>query len=149
VYQRISPRAKCSLGHVTRMVGNGCVPVGGGVEPDFVTAGGLAVKLEAVFSYGGIPRTDPFRLRLRWCNSAAHLHRETSGCRYASRRRKADNMSAPDYKVIAPRVCTGIKQCDHGACAGIDACKIRPLVSVAAVTGEGQSAGIIGTSVLP
>jgi hypothetical protein len=29
------------------MVGNRCVPVGRGIEPDFVTTGGLAIKLEA------------------------------------------------------------------------------------------------------
>ena len=29
------------------MVGNRCVSVGSGVEPDFVTAGGLAIELEA------------------------------------------------------------------------------------------------------
>jgi hypothetical protein len=40
-------RPKCSFGHVSRVVGNRCVRVGSGVEPDFVTAGGLAIKLEA------------------------------------------------------------------------------------------------------
>lgn len=40
-------RAQCALGHVAGMVGEGGVAVGGGVVPDFVRAGGLAMELEA------------------------------------------------------------------------------------------------------
>jgi hypothetical protein len=68
--------------------------------------------------------------------------------RRAPCRSQADNVSASDYKVIAPYVGTRIKQCHHGACSGIDARKIRSLVSVAAVTCQRQPGGIAGTSVL-
>jgi len=40
-------RAKRSFGHLTRMVWNRSVSVGSGIEPDFVTTGGLAIKLKA------------------------------------------------------------------------------------------------------
>jgi hypothetical protein len=40
-------RPECSFGHFARVVGNRCVTIRWALEPDFVTAGGLAIKLEA------------------------------------------------------------------------------------------------------
>ena len=66
----------------------------------------------------------------------------------ASGGRQANNVPASDDKVIAPYISARIEQCHHSARVRIDARKIRSLVRVAAVTGESESAGIVGAAVL-
>ena len=63
----ISNRAKRSFRQVTRIVWNRSVPVGSGIEPDFVTTGGLTIKFEAALlqflNYFPIVKTrEPTRL---------------------------------------------------------------------------------------
>ncbi len=73
----------------------------------------------------------------------------SSRTRRATCGRQAENVSASDYKVIAPGVSTRIEQCRHSARVGIDAREVRPFVRVAAVAGEREAAGIAGATVLP
>ena len=56
-------------------------------------------------------------------------------------------MAAPDDKVIAPYISTRIEQCHHGARVRIDARRLGPLYALQ-VTGESESAGIVGAAVL-
>ena len=58
-------------------------------------------------------------------------------------------MSASDHEVIAPGVSTGMEQRRHGARIGIDACEVWSFIRVAAVTGERETAGMVGATVLP
>ena len=71
-----------------------------------------------------------------------------SGRTVARPRRQAENVSALDDKMIGPGVSTRIEQCRDSARIGIDTREVRPFVSVVAVAGESEAAGIAGATVL-
>ena len=140
----------CLLGWTVHYSENGCGSATRARSPDVgsmrrVVIHRLSTSAGSEASSSRIGFCRPFSTEF---DAPCRVHIEQAHGR-APCRRQAGNVSVPNHKVLAPGVGTRAKQCHHGACAGIDARKIRPFVCVAAVTRERQSAGIVCSSVLP
>ncbi len=88
-----------------------------------------------------------WRQELSALNPSCVIHREYPDGSTPYRRETLDNRP-PEAEMFEPTVMPGIKQWHNLASNRIDTSQVRAFAEIAAVTGEGQIAGIVGPTML-